>query len=230
MLVNCMNVVLMRTSVWWVLTRFNFVLSLFNAYIQDAGGQVKKIVQNNVLRPSSEGSDILDITWVIPVFSALCCFVSIINFEMSINPPSMKTYLPPSKGIERKWYLVDAQDRVLGRLASRLATILMGKDKVWYTDFLDTGDFLVVVNADKIRLTGKKWEGKSYYRHSGYPGGLKETKAKDLLAKHPEDLLRFAVKGMLPKSKLGDKMFKKLKVYAGSAHPHQAQNPESLVL
>ena len=142
----------------------------------------------------------------------------------------MKTYLPPVKEIERRWYLVDAEGRVLGRLASRLAMILMGKDKAWYTDFLDTGDFLVVVNADKVRLTGKKWEDKSYYNHSGYPGGLKEIKAKDLLAKHPEDLLRLAVKGMLPKNKLGKKMIKKLKVYAGSDHPHQAQKPESLVL
>ncbi|MEE8349137.1 MAG: 50S ribosomal protein L13 [Acidobacteriota bacterium] len=142
----------------------------------------------------------------------------------------MKTYLPSVKEMERKWYLVDAEDRVLGRLASRLAIILMGKDKAWYTDFLDTGDFLVVVNADKVRLTGKKWDNKIYYRHSGYPGGLKETKAKDLLVKHPEDLLLFAVKGMLPKNKLGKKMIKKLKVYAGSDHPHQAQAPEALVL
>ncbi|MCH8820831.1 MAG: 50S ribosomal protein L13 [Acidobacteria bacterium] len=142
----------------------------------------------------------------------------------------MKTYLPPVKEIDRRWYLVDAEDRVLGRLATRLATILMGKDKAWYTDFLDTGDFLVVVNADKVRLTGKKWENKTYYRHSGYPGGLKQIKAKDLLVKHPEDLLRLAVKGMLPKNKLGKKMIKKLKVYAGSDHPHQAQKPESLLL
>ena len=141
----------------------------------------------------------------------------------------MKTYIKPVNEIERKWYLVDAEDRILGRLASRIATILMGKDKPWYCDFLDTGDFLIVVNADKVMLTGKKWENKMYYSHSGYPGGLKEIRAKDLLGKHPERLMKFAVKGMLPKNKLGRKMLKKLKVYAGSDHPHQAQKPEPLV-
>ncbi|MCZ6486350.1 MAG: 50S ribosomal protein L13 [Acidobacteria bacterium] len=141
----------------------------------------------------------------------------------------MKTYIKPVSEIERKWYLVDAEDRVLGRLASRIASILMGKEKPWYCDFLDTGDFLIVVNADKVMLTGKKWEQKTYYAHSGYPGGLKEIRAKELLSKHPERLMTFAVKGMLPKNKLGRKMLKKLKVYAGSDHPHQAQKPEALV-
>ena len=141
----------------------------------------------------------------------------------------MKTYLPPVNEIDRKWYVVDAEDRILGRLASRIASILMGKEKPWYTDFLDTGDFLIVVNADKVRLTGKKWESKTYYSHSGYPGGLKQIRAKDLLNKHPERLMRLAVKGMLPKNKLGRRMLKKLKVYAGSDHPHQAQKPEPLV-
>ncbi len=131
--------------------------------------------------------------------------------------------------IDRKWYLVDAEDRILGRLASRIASILMGTEKPWYCDFLDTGDFLIVVNADKIMLTGNKWEDKIYYAHSGYSGGLKEIRAKDLRSKHPERLMRFAVKGMLPKNKLGRKMLKKLKVYAGSDHPHQAQKPEALV-
>lgn len=142
----------------------------------------------------------------------------------------MKTYIPPVREIERKWYLVDAEGQVLGRLASRLATILMGKEKPWYTDFLDTGDFLIVVNADKVRLTGRKWENKNYYSHSGYPGGLKQIKAKDLLRKHPERLMELAVKGMLPKNKLGQRMLRKLKIYAGSEHPHQAQKPESLAL
>ncbi len=141
----------------------------------------------------------------------------------------MKTYIKPVNEIERKWYLVDAEDRILGRLASRIASILMGKEKPWYCDFLDTGDFLIVVNADKVMLTGKKWEKKTYYAHSGYPGGLKEILAKDLLSKHPERLMTFAVKGMLPKNKLGRKMLKKLKVYAGSDHPHQAQKPEALM-
>jgi len=142
----------------------------------------------------------------------------------------MKTYLPPVHEIERKWYLVDAEDRILGRLASRIATILMGKDKPWYTDFLDTGDFLIVINADKVKLTGNKWEGKTYYSHSGYPGGLKQIRARELLDKHPEQLVKLAVKGMLPKNKLGRRMLKKLKVYAGNDHPHQAQKPEPLVL
>ena len=141
----------------------------------------------------------------------------------------MKTYLKPVNEIDRKWYLVDAEDRILGRLASRIASILMGKEKPWYCDFLDTGDFLIVVNAEKIMLTGNKWEDKIYYSHSGYSGGLKEIRAKDLRSKHPERLMRFAVKGMLPKNKLGRKMLKKLKVYAGSDHPHQAQKPEALV-
>ncbi|MGH9340701.1 MAG: 50S ribosomal protein L13 [Acidobacteriota bacterium] len=142
----------------------------------------------------------------------------------------MKTFLPRVDELEKKWYVVDAEDQVLGRLASRLAEILMGKNKPCYTDFLDTGDFVVVVNADKFKFTGKKWDQKNYYSHSGYPGGLKQTTAKDLLAKHPERLIEFAVKGMLPKTKLGAKMLKKLKVYASPDHPHQAQKPEVLAL
>ncbi len=138
----------------------------------------------------------------------------------------MKTYFPRASEIERKWYVVDAENQVVGRLASRIASVLMGKDKPCYTDFLDTGDFVIVVNADKVRLTGKKWSTKSYYSHSGYPGGLKESRAEDLLSRHPERLLQLAVKGMLPKTKLGRSMLKKLKVYAGNQHPHQAQKPE----
>lgn len=140
----------------------------------------------------------------------------------------MKTYLPKVDEIERKWYVVDAEGQVLGRLASRIASILMGKEKPWYTDFLETGDFIIVVNADKVKLTGKKWEKKNYYSHSGYPGGLKQITAKELRDKHPERLLKLAVKGMLPKNKLGRRMLKKLKVYAGSEHPHRAQKPELL--
>jgi len=140
----------------------------------------------------------------------------------------MSTYFPKSSEIERKWYVVDAEDQVVGRLASRIASVLMGKDKPCYTDFLDTGDFVVVVNAEKVRLTGKKWSNKVYYSHSGYPGGLKQSRAEHLLNQHPERLLQLAVKGMLPKTKLGRSMFKKLKVYAGNQHPHQAQNPEVL--
>lgn len=125
---------------------------------------------------------------------------------------------------------MDAQGQVLGRLASRLASLLMGKEKASYVDFLDTGDFVIVINAAKIRLTGKKWDHKVYYSHSGYPGGLKRVTARELSKKHPERLVQFAVKGMLPKSKLGSKMSGKLKVYAGQEHPHQAQKPELLVL
>ncbi len=140
----------------------------------------------------------------------------------------MKTYFPKASEIERKWYVVDAENQVVGRLATRIASVLMGKDKPCYTDFLDTGDFVIVVNADKVRLTGKKWSSKVYYSHSGYPGGLKESRAEELLSRHPERLLQLAVKGMLPKTKLGRGMFKKLKVYAGNQHPHEAQEPEAL--
>ena len=142
----------------------------------------------------------------------------------------MKTYFPRASEIERKWYVVDAENQVVGRLATRIASKLMGKDKPCYTDFLDTGDFVIVVNADKVRLTGKKWSAKIYYSHSGYPGGLKESRAEELLSRHPERLLQLAVKGMLPKTKLGRSMFKKLKVYAGNQHPHEAQKPEVLTL
>ena len=142
----------------------------------------------------------------------------------------MKTFLPQVDTIERRWHVVDASDQVLGRVASRVASILMGKENPIYTDFLETGDFVVVVNAAKVRLTGKKLDQKMYRSHSGYPGGLKEISARDLLAKHPDRLMEFAVKGMLPKNKLGDKLIKKLKVYAGGEHPHQAQKPQPLAL
>ena len=121
----------------------------------------------------------------------------------------MKTFLPKVDSIDKRWHLVDAEGQVLGRLATRIATILMGKHKPIYTSFLDTGDFVVVINADKVRLTGNKWEDKVYYSHSGRPGGLKEITAKDLLVKHPDRLVKFAVKGMLPKSKLGKRWLAK---------------------
>jgi large subunit ribosomal protein L13 len=140
----------------------------------------------------------------------------------------MKTVLPKVDEINRTWYVVDAADQVLGRLASRVATVLMGKDKPIYTDFLDTGDFVVVVNAAKVRLTGKKLDDKMYYRHSGYPGGLKQTNARRLMQKHPERVLQLAVKGMLPKNKLGSRMLKRLKIYEDEVHPHQAQQPRPL--
>ncbi len=142
----------------------------------------------------------------------------------------MKTFLPQAGNLEKKWYVIDAEDQVLGRVASRVASVLMGKDKPCYTDFLDTGDFVVVVNADKVKLTGRKLDQKIYYSHSRYPGGLKQITAKDLLQKHPTRLVEMAVKGMLPKTKLGKQMFRKLKVYAGGEHPHEAQKPEPLAM
>ncbi len=140
----------------------------------------------------------------------------------------MKTFTAKPTEIERKWYVVDASGCVLGRLASFVATRLRGKHKPVYTPHVDTGDHIVVINADKIALTGRKWDEKFYYRHSGYVGGLKSITAKKLLEKRPEDLVMHAVRGMLPKNRLGRKMFKKLKVYAGSEHPHVAQEPETL--
>lgn len=140
----------------------------------------------------------------------------------------MKTYLTPVKEIERKWFVVDAQEKTLGRLASEIATRLRGKHKPTYSTFMDNGDFIVVINADKVKLSGKKWDDKMYYRHSGYMGGITATNAKDLLAKEPTALLVKAVKGMLPKNTLGREQLKKLKVYAGGEHPHAAQQPEAL--
>ncbi len=140
------------------------------------------------------------------------------------------TYSAKQSDITEKWIIVDAKGVVLGRLASNIAARLRGKHNPLFTPHVDTGDWVVVVNADKIVLTGRKWEQKNYYRHSGYIGGLKTITAQKLLEKRPEDLIRFAVKGMLPKNSLGRKIFKKLKVYSGDQHPHAAQQPEPLVL
>ena len=131
--------------------------------------------------------------------------------------------------VEHKWFVVDAADQVLGRLATRIATILRGKHKVIYTPHVDTGDHIIVINAKKVKLTGRKLEQKTYYRHSGYTGSLKEITADKVLAgPHADRVIRSAVKGMLPRNSLGRKMFRKLKVYAGPAHPHAAQKPEEL--
>jgi large subunit ribosomal protein L13 len=130
--------------------------------------------------------------------------------------------------MEKKWYLVDANNVILGRLASRIAKILMGKNKPIYTPFMDTGDFVVVVNADKVKVTGKKLKDKKYYSHSGYFGGLKSRTLQEMLDRKPEDVIRLAVKRMLPKNRLGRKMIKKLKIYAQSEHPHTAQQPEKI--
>lgn len=133
--------------------------------------------------------------------------------------------------LERNWFVVDAENMVLGRLATRVASVLRGKHKPCFTPHLDTGDFVIVVNADKVKLSGSKRETKTYYRHSGWPGGLKETSAGRLLdGPHADRVVSAAVRGMLPKNSLGRKMFSKLKVYAGPAHPHQAQNPRELPL
>jgi large subunit ribosomal protein L13 len=140
----------------------------------------------------------------------------------------MKTYSAKSAEVERNWFVVDANGRVLGRLASFVASRLKGKHKPIYTPHVDTGDHIIVVNADKVTLTGRKWDDKLYHRHSGYMGGLKSVTAKQLLEKRPEDLVMHAVRGMLPKNTLGRNMLKKLKVYAGPEHPHEAQQPETL--
>ncbi len=142
----------------------------------------------------------------------------------------MKTYMAKKEEVEHKWWLVDAQGQVLGRLASKIAHILQGKHKPTYTPHLDTGDFVVVINAEKIVLTGKKWTQKQYKHYSGYPGGLKEVPAEEVLKRKPTQLLRLAVRRMLPKSKLGRKMLTKFKIYAGGEHPHQAQKCEPLSL
>ncbi len=142
----------------------------------------------------------------------------------------MKTYLPKKEDIERNWHLVDAKGKTLGRVASKIASILRGKHKPTYTPSMDTGDFVVVVNASEISVTGKKLTDKIYYTHSLYPGGLRETPLGKLLKEKPEEALKRAVKGMLPKGPLGRRMFKKLKVYAGPDHPHKAQGPKELAI
>lgn len=138
------------------------------------------------------------------------------------------TYSATQADNKGKWYIVDAKGAVLGRLASLIASRLRGKHNPLFTPHVDTGDWVVVINADKIVLTGRKLDQKCYYRHSGYVGGLKTITAKKLLEKRPEDLIRFAVKGMLPKNRLGSKLFKKLKVYTGDKHPHISQQPEAV--
>ena len=142
----------------------------------------------------------------------------------------MKTYQAKKEELEYKWYLVSADGKVLGRLATELAKILRGKNKPIYTPHLDTGDFVIVVNAGKVTLTGKKMKDKIYYHHTGYPGGIKEINAEKLLAKKPTEMIRMAVKGMLPKNSLGRQMLRKLKIYAGPNHPHEAQKPMPLEL
>lgn len=140
----------------------------------------------------------------------------------------MKTFIAKEREIAKKWYVIDASNKILGRLASEIATILRGKHKAIFTPHMDAGDYVIVVNADKVELTGKKLNEKVYYRHSGYVGGLKETTARMMFEKKPENLVRLAVRGMLPKTSLGRRQLKKLKIYAGPNHPHQAQQPVNL--
>jgi large subunit ribosomal protein L13 len=142
----------------------------------------------------------------------------------------MRTYLAKPADITRKWYLVDAEGRTLGRLAARVAAVLRGKHKPTFTPNVDTGDHVVIVNAEKVHLTGDKFKTKTYVHHSGYPGGMKSVTAEHLHAKNPTALLEKAIKGMLPKNPLGKQMARKLKVYSGSAHPHDAQRPETITL
>jgi large subunit ribosomal protein L13 len=142
----------------------------------------------------------------------------------------MKTEIPSPEAIERKWHLIDAEDAVLGRVASKAASVLMGKHKAQYTPFLDTGDHVVVINADKVRLTGRKEEQKLYRRHSGYPGGLTETKARIVRIARPTRMVEEAIQGMLPHTKLGKQMYRKLQVYAGPKHPHDAQKPVGMAV
>ena len=142
----------------------------------------------------------------------------------------MRTFTAKTEEIERDWYVVDADGQTLGRLASRIAPIIRGKHKPIYTPHLDCGDFVIIINAEKVRVTGRKLDQKLYHRHSGYPGGLKSISLRDQLDRHPERVLQAAIKGMLPKTKLGRRMIKKLKVYAGDSHPHQAQQPKPLEL
>jgi len=142
----------------------------------------------------------------------------------------MKTYVAKNKSIERKWYLVDAEGQVLGRLSTQLADILRGKNKAEFTPHVDCGDYVVVVNTAKIKVTGNKMEDKAYYRHSGYPGGIKKETFSEKIAKNPNEIIAHSVKGMLPKNKLSEEIIKKLKLFPGESHDHEAQKPEKIKL
>ena len=142
----------------------------------------------------------------------------------------MNTPIPSGSNYQRNWFVIDAADAVLGRLATKAASVLMGKHRPTYTPFIDTGDHVVIINAERVRLTGSKEEDKIYRTHSGYPGGLKEVQARKMRQRRPERMLELAIQGMLPKNKLGKQMYRKLNVYAGPKHPHQAQKPQDLAL
>ncbi len=140
----------------------------------------------------------------------------------------MKTYMPNPAEVERKWYVVDAEGKTLGRLTSEVAKVLHGKNKAIYTPHADTGDYVIIINAEKVKVTGRKLDQKIYYSHSDYVGGMKETTLREMLLRHPERVIEHAVKGMLPKGPLGSEIYRKLFVYAGAEHPHAAQKPEEL--
>ena len=154
--------------------------------------------------------------------------ISLKIYRIKLGGTGMKSFMASPSTIEKKWYVVDAAGHTLGRLASEVASVLRGKNKPIYTPHIDTGDYVIIVNADKIKVTGKKLDQKIYYSHSAYVGGMKETTLKDMLAKKPEYVISHAVKGMLPKGPLGRQMLKKLHVYAGAEHGHEAQKPEVL--
>ncbi len=140
----------------------------------------------------------------------------------------MSSYMARSEDFEKKWYIIDGEGKTVGRLSTKIARLLRGKEKPQFTPHADIGDFVIVVNADKVKFTGKKWEQKKYYWHTGYPGGIKSITANDLAKKKPEEILRKAVWGMLPKNKMQDKLISRLKLYTGTEHPHVSQQPENL--
>lgn len=149
-----------------------------------------------------------------------------LNFAKKLRR-TMKSYMARPQQVERKWYVVDAEGKTLGRLATEIARILRGKNKAQYTPHVDTGDFVVVINADRVSVSGRKAEQKLYRRHTGYPGGLRETSYEQMMDRKPTEILRKAVYGMMPKTRLARQQFKKLKIYAGAEHPHEAQRPET---
>jgi len=153
-------------------------------------------------------------------------FIHTNNQESTVNTLSYKTISAKKETVDRKWYVIDAEGEVVGRLSSRIARVLRGKHKPSYTPHVDTGDYVIVLNADKVRFTGMKMYQKEYLRHTGYPGGQRSTKANEMLDRKPEAIIEKAVRGMLPKNRLGKQMLNKLFVYTGTAHPHQAQKPE----
>jgi large subunit ribosomal protein L13 len=167
--------------------------------------------------------------WYSPAFHLCVCTVDLLK---GVDPEEIlvKTYVPKQGDIQKKWYVIDAENQVLGRVAVEAARILRGKHKPQYTPFLDCGDHVIIVNAEKARVTGNKGTQKKYYRHSGYPGGLTEQTYNDVLAKHPTRAMMLAIKGMLPHNRLGRALATNVRVYAGPNHPHQAQNPEPRTL